>query len=294
MIAERFHFHRRNQAPEESVADFVAQLKRLSTHCQFGEHLNEALRDHFVCGLKSEVMQKRLLSEVYLTLKRAIEIVQGIEAAEQHAQQLKAEAVIRKVSPQSTTRSAQGTRTMICNHCGKSNHKSSQCHYKDVICNNCKKKGHLAKICRAPKQTMETGVAKKKLQRHRGANWIDTGQPESDTDSELPLFKIQDSTKSIHPIKVDMEINGKILSMEVDTGAAVSIISQTTWQKLFSKVPIKPASLRLRTYTGEPMKVEGEMITQVKYGSQLKELGLIVVQGDGPSLFGHNWLDLPT
>ena len=68
VIAEQFHFHRRNQAPEESVADFVAQLRRLATHCQFGGHLNEALRDHFVCGLKSEVMQKRLLSEVDLTL----------------------------------------------------------------------------------------------------------------------------------------------------------------------------------------------------------------------------------
>ena len=84
MITERFHFHRRNQAPEESVANFVAQLRRLATHCQFGEHLNEALRDRFVCGLKSEVMQKRLLSEVDLTLKCAIEIAQGIEAAEQH------------------------------------------------------------------------------------------------------------------------------------------------------------------------------------------------------------------
>ena len=76
--------------------------------------------------------------------------------------------------------------------------------------------------------------------------------------------------------------------MEVDTEAAVSIILQTSWQKL---VPIKPASLRLRTYTREPMKKEGEMITQEKYGSQSKELGLIVVQGDGPSLFGCNWLD---
>ena len=26
VIVERFHFHRRNQAPEESVADFIAQL----------------------------------------------------------------------------------------------------------------------------------------------------------------------------------------------------------------------------------------------------------------------------
>ena len=30
VIVERFHFHRRNQAPEESVTDFIAQLRRLA------------------------------------------------------------------------------------------------------------------------------------------------------------------------------------------------------------------------------------------------------------------------
>ena len=30
------------------------------------------------------------------------------------------------------------------------------------------------------------------------------------------------------------------------------------------------------------------MITQIQYGSQAKELGLIV---EGPSLFRHNWLE---
>ena len=169
VIAERFHFHRRNQAPEESVADFIAQLRRLATHCQFGDHLNEALRDCFVCGLKSEVMQKRLLSKVDLTLKQAVEIAQGIEAAEQHTQQLKTEAVVRRVYQKAT-------RTTICNHCGKNNHKASQCRFKDAVCNNCHKKGHLAKICRAPRQTTDTGAAKKKSHQHRGAtNWVDTG-----------------------------------------------------------------------------------------------------------------------
>ena len=66
---------------------------------------------------------------------------------------------------------------------------------------------------------------------------------------------------------------------------------KTTYQKLFSEIPIKPASLHLRTYTGEPIDVEGEMTAQVKYASQTKELGLIMVQGDGPSLFGCKWLD---
>ena len=84
VIAEQFHFHRRNQAPEENITEYIAQLRKLTTHCEFGDHLSEALRVRFVCGLKSEVIQKRLLSEVDLTFKRAVDIAQAIEAAEQH------------------------------------------------------------------------------------------------------------------------------------------------------------------------------------------------------------------
>ena len=58
VTAERFHFHRRNQLSTESVAEYVAELQRLSTHCDFGNHLNNALRDHPVCGLRSENMQR--------------------------------------------------------------------------------------------------------------------------------------------------------------------------------------------------------------------------------------------
>ena len=32
-IAERFQFHRRDQLPGESVADYVAELHHLSTNC---------------------------------------------------------------------------------------------------------------------------------------------------------------------------------------------------------------------------------------------------------------------
>ena len=99
------------------------------------------------------MIQKHLLSEVDLTLKRAVEIAQAIEAAEHHTEQVKTEAAVRRVSP---------CTTVSCNHCGKNNHKATQCHFKNAICNNCQKKGHLVKIYRAPKQTMDTGVTKKK------------------------------------------------------------------------------------------------------------------------------------
>ena len=61
VIAERFHFHRRAQAKGESISEYMAELRRLSTHCEFGTYLKEALRDRLVCGLQNESIQKKLL-----------------------------------------------------------------------------------------------------------------------------------------------------------------------------------------------------------------------------------------
>ena len=51
VIAERFYFHRRAQAEGESIKEYMAELRRLTTHCEFGAFLDEALRDRLVCGL---------------------------------------------------------------------------------------------------------------------------------------------------------------------------------------------------------------------------------------------------
>lgn len=40
MIAEWFHFHKRNQLPSESVTKYVADLQHLSTHYDLGTYLN--------------------------------------------------------------------------------------------------------------------------------------------------------------------------------------------------------------------------------------------------------------
>ena len=48
IVAERYHFHLRNQSSTETVADYIAELPRLATSCEFGSFLDEALRDRFV------------------------------------------------------------------------------------------------------------------------------------------------------------------------------------------------------------------------------------------------------
>ena len=52
VIAERFNFHRRSQLVGESITEFLADLRRLSRNCQFGDFLDEALRDRLVCRLQ--------------------------------------------------------------------------------------------------------------------------------------------------------------------------------------------------------------------------------------------------
>ena len=63
------------------MAEFVVELGRLSTHCEFGAYLNDALRDHLVCGLSNGNYSKRLLAEKELTFQRACEVAQAMETA---------------------------------------------------------------------------------------------------------------------------------------------------------------------------------------------------------------------
>ena len=89
MIAERCQFHRRNQAADENIAEFDAAMRKLTTHCEFGETLEESLKDRFVCGLQHEATQPRLLAEHALTYQKALEIAGGIEAADSNTPALK-------------------------------------------------------------------------------------------------------------------------------------------------------------------------------------------------------------
>ena len=69
------------QQQGQTIADFVAQLKKLSTYCEYtGDQLKESLRDRFICGLRSESIQRKLLAKTY-AFEKAVEIATAEEAA---------------------------------------------------------------------------------------------------------------------------------------------------------------------------------------------------------------------
>ena len=81
-------------------------------------------------------------------------------------------------------------------------------------------------------------------------------------------------------------MNGIPLVMELDTGAAYSIISEDSWKSLFPNAKLEDIDLPLATYTGESLNVLGQMSVQVQYEDQESRLPLIVVDCKGRPLFG--------
>ena len=229
MITEHFHFHRCNQGSGESVTEYVVELRRLATHCQFGEYLDEALRDRLVCGMRNTATQKRLLSEPELSLKKAIELSQAYEAAGKNAQEMQTP----QAEPVQQVSKAKAKKPCYC--CGKGFHKPSECHYKDLVCNKCKKKGHLAKVCHSKKVV--------KADTHAVGVESDNEQLELHTESAIHCVT-QTSTRLL---VVQLEINGMQLPFKVDMGAAVSLISLDTKQKFFKAVQLKDTSVSLHT-----------------------------------------------
>ena len=114
-------------------------------------------------------------------------------------------------------------------------------------------------------------------------------------DNTLPITdKEPDSYQlfNLHnePLKVTLLVNQKQLQMEIDTGAALSLISEKTFKNSWCQQKLKPSNIKLHTYTKESIDVLGFMEATVCYKGQNKTLNLYVVGGEGPSLMGRDWL----
>ena len=53
---------------------------------------------------------------------------------------------------------------------------------------------------------------------------------------------------------------------------------------------IRNVTTQLTTYTGEAIEILGELEVMVQYKTREKQLNLLVVTGEGPSLLGRDWL----
>lgn len=115
-------------------------------------------------------------------------------------------------------------------------------------------------------------------------------EAKSDTDCELGQYFLHQKGRYSR-ISVLALINGKEMEMELDTGAAVSLIPWELFKSTLSQLPLQPTDVMLKKYTGEPLAPEGVIEVQVKLNKQSAKLPLYIVKVNVPPYLAVSGLE---
>ncbi|XP_068704212.1 uncharacterized protein [Montipora foliosa] len=263
-VAERYRFHAANQRPGESITDYVRELKKLDGTCEFtNDQLQDSLGDSFICGLRSEQIKRKLLSANY-TFQEAVDAAIDQETAQNDVQALGSNSLgvrspagvnkVKRYNLSSRNRTSTTGRhnarndkqmqptgaTQRCFRCGLTNHSPDNCKYTDFECHRCHQKGHLRSECR------NTKPPRPKAERRQHVRLAD-----QDAEEKAPvggedqffefIFNMDGAQSSVSQnlgmatpaVKVPVLIEDTEFLMEVDTGAAASILSYSDYERHF-------------------------------------------------------------
>eukprot|EP00794_Sanderia_malayensis_P014513 gene14513-16019_t len=235
--------------PNESIADYEAELRRLAKTCEFTVStdpaltpLLQSLRDQFVFGLKTEAWQHRLLQEAgVLTFTRAVEITKAAKTAQKDAHQF-------------NTFAARGSSDV---YAVRPRNKESKARKEEVS------KGR-QNFSRAAKSVQSLSVESKEAHQ---------------------------VTEKLKPCpKVEAKINEHPVTLEVDTGSAVTLINEATWHNSLDTPRLRPASLELKSYSHGNVPLLREFDASIKINEQRTELCARVVKGKARNLLGRDLL----
>ena len=88
---------------------------------------------------------------------------------------------------------------------------------------------------------------------------------------------------------VTIDVAGKNIGMELDTGAVVSVASECLFREHLTCFALYTTQLQLRDYQGGSYRLKSQCD---RYQSEVVELPLVFVSGDIPALLGRNWMEM--
>ena len=93
-------------------------------------------------------------------------------------------------------------------------------------------------------------------------------------------------------VKVPVLIEDTEFLMEVDTGAAASILSYSDYDRHFKYLALKPVQRSFHAHAGTLLDVAGQILVDVEHNGQRATLPLLVVRAESyaPPLLGRSWL----
>ncbi|XP_062527926.1 uncharacterized protein K02A2.6 isoform X1 [Bombyx mori] len=274
-FAERYNFYAAMQQNGETHGQWAARLRGLAAHCAF-KNLEESLLDKFVMGMLRGPERERLFAQEIreLTLSKAVELAESVRCAREGA----AAAVVPESSGREgvfkIAQQAKGSADRTaekCLVCGYKNHKTSECRFSKFKCRICDRKGHLRRMC--PRNKVKH---------------LEQGNDDDEGDDGEFLKNI--SCPNGEPLYETVCLEGRKFRCEIDSGSPVSVISEKTYKRWFSGVPLSPPAKKLFTYDGGTLNIIGVLNMNVEYLKHLALLSIYVVRDGGPPLLGRDFM----
>ncbi|XP_040065535.1 uncharacterized protein LOC120839338 [Ixodes scapularis] len=254
----------------------LQDAKRPSSTCETGR---EDVR-RFGEGLRNPAIQKGLLKKKELTFDLACDFAKSVELAERESRGFQPTSAsdpnvhaIKKASgrPASVSETSSAPKKK-CTRCGE-DHYAALCRFRRAKCYQCTRFGHLARACRAKQST-------------DGA--VHNLSEQEDNNPELQLYNVYHVNPENPPFEVEVRLEKQAVKMQVDTGAAVSLISENAFKQLAKPPPLRKCAVRVRTYGAAPLQVQGQAEVSVDFNGKCKVLPIIVATGGEPALLGRD------
>lgn len=281
-FAERHNFYTAVQQPGETHTQWAARLRGLSAHCNF-KNVEETLRDKFIMGMQPGPEKEKIYAQdlTDLALAKAVELAENLRCA-------RAAATASSCSASASASAASGNELfkiskkyknsdsgkVKCAACGYTNHKTSECRFLNYVCKKCNRKGHLKKMCTKVNYVCTDGG--------------DSGDNGDDDDGKL--FYIRSLRGE--PMMETITINKFKYEFEIDSGSAVTVISESYYKTHFINVPLSNTRKQLTTYNGKKIICIGTVRMPVSYVGITRDLDFYVVQDGGPPLLGRDFISL--
>jgi hypothetical protein len=269
--ARRHEFRKCVQRSGESIQTFIANLRHAARQCDFKAMQDELMIYQLIYGTSAEVREQLLLKSE-LTLEQALELATQVESSIQTEHTFTSSSSIKKVSEppgrrvNQSSSAKQQTAGLKCSHCGRIGHASgadSRCPARGQACRTCGKLNHFAAVCKSSAKQPGKGRVR---------------EIELETQNIYSVRQAEGQFK-----QATVLLDGKPVQLLIDTAAKVSLLSSTTWKRVFGSTrQLEPAGRKLRAYNDSSIEALGEVETTVEFsGSTVQGFSFTVVpQGD--------------
>lgn len=285
-IGERYIFHRRQQKADENVGDYIVEIKSLSQTCEFGQFLDEALRDKLIFGVQSTKIQRRLINEKELKFDKACELAKMMEKTEENLNEMNHGETVAAFSRYQGKEKTTSSKSVFNRLSAKTGGKGKNKRYGDRKCFLCGRVGHIVKNC----------YKNPERENKKEGNKLSEIKMNTD-DEEGNSIEYMNNVLSRGPFLLEVSVNDTVVIMEIDTGACRTVMHIDDKNTYFPNVAMKNCTKKLFSVSGQRLEIFGVcsvVVRNLQEKARAHECEMIIVGSTRKfvPLMGRDWLDV--